>query len=94
MDEWNIEEIIRRYSPNIHNASSYPIARPEKIDAITYADIQESYELMANIVIEHGDEYLPIFERLHDELKNHMAKRKLLSKAFEISNKTDSPKKQ
>lgn len=47
---------------------------------------------MANIITEHGEDYLPIFERLLNELEDHMAKRKLLSKAFEISNKSDDPK--
>lgn len=92
MNDWNIDEIIRRYSPNIDHEKVEPIDLPKKIEAISYADIQEIYKLMANIVTEHGEDYLPIFERLHDELDDHMAKRKLLSKAFEISNKSDDPK--
>ena len=92
MNDWNIDEIIRRYSPNIDHENSDPIDLPKKIEAISYADIQEIYKLMANIVTEHGEDYLPIFERLHNELEDHMAKRKLLSKAFKISNKSDDPK--
>ncbi len=92
MDDWDIDEIIRRYLPNTHNESSDPMTQPEQIDTITYANIQETYELMANIVTEHGEEYLPIFERLHDELEGHLAKKKLLSKAFKISNKINEPK--
>jgi len=94
MNDWNIDEIIRRYSPNVYHESCDQIDLPKKIEAISYADIQEIYKLMANIVTEHGEDYLPIFERLHNELEDHMAKRKLLSKAFKISNKVDDTKKQ
>jgi len=92
MKDWDIDEVIRRYSPNINNDSSNQITQPNKIETISYADIQDIYKLMANIITEHGEDYLPIFERLHDELEEHMEKRRLLSKAFEISNKTDDPK--
>lgn len=94
MNDWNIEDVIRRYSPNIYHKNSDPIDLPKNVEAISYADIQEIYKLMADIVTEHGEDYLPIFERLHVELEEHMEKRRLLSKAFEISNKIDEPKNQ
>lgn len=93
MTEWNIDEIICKYTPRIYAIEHHTQNIDLKgTDAVSYKDIQESYELMANIVTEHGEEYLPIFARLHDELENHIAKRNLLSTAFKISNETNDHK--
>jgi len=90
MDEWNVDRIICKYTPKSSgNQCPTSAIEEQKTGSVSFEDIKESYELMANIVTEQGEEYLPIFSRLHDELESHIAKRNLLSIAFNVSNKKD-----
>ena len=44
---------------------------------VTDKMLQESYIVMAEIVKCYGEHYLPIFERLHEEIDNRRKTRKL-----------------
>lgn len=48
-------------------------------------DLQECYELMAYIVNKHGDDYLPLFERLHEEIEARKEKNNLLEIASKVA---------
>ncbi|MEP1305097.1 MAG: hypothetical protein ABJK11_11150 [Balneola sp.] len=48
-------------------------------------DLQECYELMAYIVNKHGDDYLPLFERLHEEIEARKEKNGLLEIAIKVA---------
>lgn len=47
-------------------------------------DLERAYVIAAEIVQKFGDIYLPLFERLHDEMKKHEAKRDLKLIALNI----------
>lgn len=46
--------------------------------------IKRAYVIAAKIVSEYGDTYLPVFERLHQEIKMLEAQNDLKSIAFQI----------
>ena len=51
--------------------------------------LKQAYLQSANIVAVHGEEYLPIFERLENEYNQRLAKSALLTKAINISKSND-----
>ena len=89
MRNWNIKNALNKYAPFVsskkHNASTKP--RKHSSTEITQQRLQESYQIAASAVKEHGDIYLKIFERLHNEIDNFEAKKSLLNTAFKIANK-------
>jgi hypothetical protein len=48
------------------------------------AQLEKAYKIAAKIVAEHGDTYLPVFERLHNEIMQHESKRSLKELALKI----------
>lgn len=86
--EWDINSLLMKFDPRISNCQSSTklIVEPIKTD-ITYKDLKSAYRLAAMIVAEHGEEYLPIFERLQMELDSYSDKIKLVDKAKEIASK-------
>lgn len=48
-------------------------------------DVEKAYKIMATIVRNHGDKYLPVFKRLHDEMETRKAKRDLKNIALQIA---------
>ncbi len=48
-------------------------------------DIEMAYAVMAAVVRDHGETYLPIFERLHKELEARKSNRALLAIALKTA---------
>lgn len=48
-------------------------------------DVAKAYKIMAGIVRDHGDKYLPVFQRLHDEMEARKAKQGLKDIALQIA---------
>jgi len=61
-----------------------------KDEDVTYEMLKESYINMAHIVKAYGDHYLPIFERLHQEIQIRKKKDKMLNLAISLSNKNNT----
>jgi hypothetical protein len=53
---------------------------------LTDQKLRSAYVLIAEIVTAHGEVYLPIFKRIHDEVEARKANRDLLSIASAIAN--------
>ena len=53
--------------------------------------LSEAYKKIAQIVSEHGDAYLPIFERLHKELEERDAKKSMMSLAKSVAAPRNEP---
>lgn len=49
------------------------------------AELEFCYKKMARIVRDYGDKYLPIFERLHEELKSRKKQEEIKSIALKIA---------
>jgi hypothetical protein len=47
--------------------------------------LQKAYVIIAGIVTEHGEKYLPIFKRLHEEVEVRKAQRDLLAIAIKTA---------
>lgn len=47
--------------------------------------IETCYIIMARIVRDHGDEYLPVFQRMHEERELFNANQDLKSKALQVA---------
>ena len=87
--EWRVDDYIERLRPHRADTLSECFTASsrkyfEEKD-ITDDMLIECYTVMAHIVKAHGDHYLPIFERLHSEIENRNAKRKLLDTALQVS---------
>ena len=50
--------------------------------------LEECYVMIARIVKQHGEEYLPIFERLHTEIEERKSRKKLIELAHNVSENT------
>lgn len=44
----------------------------------------EAYKVMAKIVRDHGEKYLPLFKRLHDEHLSKIAQADLINVALQV----------
>lgn len=55
----------------------------EKI--LTDEMMEEAYAIMAKVVRDHGDKYLPLFQRLHDERAARKAKQDLKNIALQVA---------
>ena len=51
--------------------------------------VEEAYKIMARIVRDYGEKYLPVFKRLHDEHEERKAKRDLTNIALKIAAESD-----
>lgn len=47
--------------------------------------IEKAYRIMARIIRDHGDKYLPIFKRLHEERARRQASHDLKNIALQIA---------
>ena len=80
--DWDIEKLIRKFDPRISQKNSPVEYRQRDInDNVTYSDLNKAYHLAAVVVSEHGEEYLPIFERLQKELQDYDQRTQLLEEA-------------
>lgn len=53
---------------------------------IAASDLQTAYQLAAGLVAEHGDQYLPLFERLDREMRAIAEKETTMRRALAIAN--------
>jgi len=87
MKTWDMDELIKRHSPRLPCDTPISPVRHTPINPndITYERLKEAYLSVAMIVAEHGECYLPIFERLDKELQKAEKNQSLLDKAFRIA---------
>lgn len=72
------------------NEFSIKARRPTRSEEITTELIKECYEIIARVVAVHGDHYLPLFERFHQELNARAIKQELLDTAHKVSSSRSS----
>lgn len=65
-----------------------PATQKEK--TVTDEQVDKAYGIMARIVRDYGDAYLPIFKRLHEEREARKAKGDLRNIALQIAECLDS----
>lgn len=58
-----------------------------KENTVTDAKLDEAYSIMAAIIRDHGEKYLPIFKRLHEERLQRKASSDLKNIALQIAQK-------
>lgn len=46
--------------------------------------LESAYLIIAGIVTAHGEKYLPVFKRIHEEVQERKAQKNLLSIAAEL----------
>jgi len=51
-------------------------------------DLDRCYRIMASVVRKHGDDFLPIFERLHKEIQAREERNKLKEIANTVAKKS------
>jgi len=54
-------------------------------DEVSSEDLMTAYEAAARLVAAHGDDYLPLFERLDAELQSLEEKERARSRALEVA---------
>lgn len=90
--EWNLEECLAKLCPVIPEqlCASFSKVSGHRIQTADVTDemLEESYITMAKIVKYYGEDYLPIFERLHEERKSRKKKNALLNTALKVSDVT------
>lgn len=59
---------------------------------VSTEDLQTAYEAAAQLVAEHGDKYLPLFERLDNEVQSCGDKDRTRRRALELAESAHSPK--
>lgn len=52
-------------------------------------EVEKAYKIMAAVIRDHGDKYLPVFQRLHEEYEQRKAKRDLKNLALQVA--ADTP---
>jgi hypothetical protein len=55
------------------------------MDGINDDELNRCYRIIACIVRDKGDKYLPIFQRVHDEIESRKANRKLKDIALQAA---------
>ena len=60
----------------------------DKKSIIHMQDIEKAYIMMARIVRDYGDKYMPVFQRMHDIRNTYKAKQDLKNIALQIAHKT------
>ncbi len=87
--KWNLEASMSKLRPKSGgtlNDQFTDAARTVLQDSdVTDEMLHDSYILMADIVRTHGEQFLPIFERLHSEIEAREAKKSLLDTAIRMS---------
>ena len=87
--EWTIDDYLDKLFPYPREQLSKSFAK-SSCDVIQDKDVSdemlhESYIVMAEIVQCYGEQYLPIFERLHEEIDSRQKKRELLDAALKAA---------
>ncbi len=87
--EWTVDDYLEKLYPNTQENLSISFTKVSRVEIqdkdVTDSMLQESYVIMAEIVKVYGEQYLPIFERLHEEIDSRQKKEKLLAAALKVS---------
>lgn len=90
--DWNLDECLGKLRPKLADqlCVSFTKVADHRFQAADVTDdmLEESYITMAKVVTFYGEEYLPIFERLHEERKRRQQKKGLLEAALKVSDVT------
>ena len=54
-------------------------------EIVTDEELEKPYKIIAKIVRDYGDKYLPIFQRIHDEVERRKANQGLKDIALQIA---------
>lgn len=57
----------------------------QKEKVVTDEQVEKAYGIIARIVRDYGDQYLPIFKRLHEEREARKAKNDLKNIALQVA---------
>lgn len=86
--EWTITDYLSRLKPQRSNKQSTSNSTKKKYDCdteIRFEDIMDAYQVMARIVSQHGENFLPLFQRLHDEIEKRKSQFDLMKLADKIA---------
>ena len=87
--EWIIDDYLKRLYPRRSEKLSdhFVASSRQNVQDTDVTDelLYESYVFMAGIVRTYGEQFLPIFERLHSEIEIRAEKRSLLETAMKLS---------
>jgi len=57
-------------------------------DDVSFADLSAAYKVAASMVAKHGDEFLPMFERLDKEMQTRKNKDDIKARALEVAKRS------
>ena len=58
-------------------------------DSISDKELKKAYLQAAKVVADHGEKYLPIFERMQEEYQMQQKKSALIKRAVSLANKAE-----
>jgi hypothetical protein len=88
-DNWSIENAMQVVMRHRKTERTFYKNNTNKDTSITEETLKIHLTDLANIIEDHGDKYLPVFERVHNELKSFQKQNELREFARRIStNKT------
>lgn len=83
--EWSLDSCLKNCKPKVANLKkSGPSLSRIRGSDITLESVLEAYQLIAKIIAHYGNDYLPIFERLHNEMQKYQAQHSLLNIAHHL----------
>ncbi len=56
-------------------------------EEVSFVDLREAYRTAAGLVADLGDDYLPVFQRLEQELQERQQKEAVKARALEVARK-------
>ncbi|MBL1148491.1 MAG: hypothetical protein HND56_00630 [Pseudomonadota bacterium] len=56
-------------------------------EEVSFVDLREAYRTAASLVADLGDNYLPVFQRLEQELQERQQKEAVKARALEVARK-------
>lgn len=54
-------------------------------DEVSFSDLRAAYETAAGMVADHGDKYLPLFERLDQAMQERQHQESVKARALEVA---------
>ncbi|PCJ02015.1 MAG: hypothetical protein COB14_03120 [Alphaproteobacteria bacterium] len=83
--KWDIDKCLEQCSPApLSNPPFIFKERPKRLQRVTFVEIRKAYNQIAKIIALHGEQYLPLFERLHTEITEYRERKELLNIATKI----------
>lgn len=85
--EWSAEDCLNRLLKRVsRQPDAKNIPHPiQSIEEVTLPTLTQAYQTAAKTVANYGEDYLPIFEKLHQEIDRMQNKNEMLAKALEIA---------